>query len=213
MSSASENYMKWFYNNNIWKNMSYRGVRTLKLPQDMWNYQEIIEQHDIQWIIEAGTRHGGSGLFFADLLTARQARGRVVSIDITHDALHPSARTHPKLVLIKADTGDQRVAEKVLASIPKDTRGRIFLILDSDHSADHVYRELTAFVPRLLPGDYVIVEDTIVNGHPVRPDFGPGPWEAIERFKQEFPSLLQADIEREQKFGCTAAANGFYRRL
>jgi len=212
MTTAAEYYMKWFYYNNIWKNMAYRGVRTLKLPQDMWNYQEIIEEHDIQWVIETGTRHGGSAMFFGDLLAARKARGKVITIDISHDDVAPAAREHKKISLALANAGNPRVAAKVMAAIPENLRGPTLLILDSDHTADHVYNELVGFVPHLRTGDYVIVEDTIVNGHPVRPDFGPGPWEGVERFKAEFPDLLVADIERERKFGCTAAANGFYRR-
>ncbi|MSP52255.1 MAG: hypothetical protein EXQ91_07690 [Alphaproteobacteria bacterium] len=53
------------------------------------------------------------------------------------------------------------------------------MILDSDHAGPHVLRELTAGVPLLMPGDYLVVEDTIVNGHPVRPQFGPGSMEEI----------------------------------
>lgn len=212
MSNEAEKYLIWYYQKNIWKALSYRGIRTLKLPQDMWNYQEIIEEHNIDWIVETGTRHGGSGVFFADLLQARNASGRVISLDITHDAVHPIAKSHPKLSLLKKNSADSQVATHILSLLPKENRGRLLLILDSDHSADHVYRELKAFVPLMQCGDYIVVEDTVVNGHPVRPEFGPGPWEGVEMFKAEYPDLLLADKEREMKFGCTFAANGYYTR-
>jgi len=54
------------------------------------------------------------------------------------------------------------------------------------------------------------VEDTCVNGHPLRPDFGPGPMEAIEEFLGLNPGLLTADPAREDKFGCTFAPRGYY---
>ena len=63
-----------------------------------------------------------------------------------------------------------------------DKRGAIFIILDSDHSTEHVLREMEAYVPMMVSGDYLVVEDTCINGHPVRKDFGPGPWEAVEIF-------------------------------
>jgi len=93
--------------------------------------------------------------------------------------------------------------------IPQDRRG-VFLILDSDHSAAHVLRELRAHVPLLKKGDYVIVEDTVVNGHPVRPEHGPGPWEGARDYIRENPGKLIADPKRAGKFGSTAAVDGFF---
>ena len=57
----------------------------------------------------------------------------------------------------------------------------------------------------------MVVEDTVVNGHPVRPDFGPGPLEAIEAYLAANPRQLVADVERESKFGCTFAFRGYYK--
>jgi cephalosporin hydroxylase len=91
-------------------------------------------------------------------------------------------------------------------------RGRAFFILDSDHSRDHVLAELRAYVPLLEPGDYLVVEDTCVNGHPVRADFGPGPWEAVDAYLAEHASLLRHDKEREQKFGYSFAPRGYFVR-
>ena len=77
----------------------------------------------------------------------------------------------------------------------------------------HVLRELNAYVPLMQRGDYLVVEDPCVNGHPVRPDFGPGPMEAINEFVRTNPGVLRADVEREEKFGCTFAPKGHFVRL
>ena len=201
-------YFSWFYARNLWKNMHYRGIRTLKFPPDMWNYQEIITERGIDWVVETGTRHGGSALFFADLLANLGRPGKVLTIDP-----YPEWQVDPakiaNLVAVAKDSGDPAVAAEVHRMIPQDRRG-VFLILDSDHSAAHVLRELRAHVPHLKKGDYVIVEDTVVNGHPVRPEHGPGPWEGARDYIRENPGKLIADPKRAGKFGSTAAVDGFF---
>lgn len=206
---CAEQYLRWFHETNVWKRMTWRGVRTLKLPSDMWSYQEIIVERRVQWVVETGTRHGGATLFFADLLDSMSANGKVLSLDITHDAVHPSARSNPRVELLLGDSGSPDLSERIASRLPED-RGPVFMILDSDHSAVHVYRELRRLVPLLRSGDYLVVEDTIVNGHPVRPEHGPGPWEALDRFLAEQPDQLTPDHARERKFGCTAAVRGFF---
>ncbi len=200
-------YLRWYYENNIWKKLSYRGIRTLKNVADMWNYQEIISERGIGWVVETGTRHGGSALFFADLLESLKAEGQIFTIDIDHSDYR--APPHPRLKTLIGDSANPIVAEKILAQLPKQ-RAPLFLILDSDHRAAHVLRELETWVPRLKAGDYVVVEDGIVNGHPVRPEHGPGPLEAIEIYLRRYPGTLIHDRGREEKFGHTFAVRGYF---
>ncbi len=87
-----------------------------------------------------------------------------------------------------------------------------FAILDSDHSRDHVLAELRMLRPVLHAGDYVVVEDSNINGHPVLPQFGPGPYEAMEAYFAEFPNDFERDHMRESKFGFSFATNGFLVR-
>jgi cephalosporin hydroxylase len=209
VNPQGEAYLRWYYDTAVWKRLSYRGVRTLKNPLDMWNYQEIIAEHGIEWVLETGTRHGGSALFFADLLAARGARGCVISIDVDHDSLR--IQPHRYLKLLKGDSASPEIQKLVQSFLPAQ-RAPMFVILDSDHSKAHVLRELNTYVPFMKPGDYLVVEDSCVNGHPVRPDFGPGPMEAIEEFLGSSPGALVPDEARESKFGCTFAPRGYYRK-
>jgi len=204
-----EAYLRWYYDTAVWKHLSYRGVRTLKLPLDMWNYQEIICERGIEWVLETGTRHGGSALFFADLLAARGASGFVIPVDIDHNSLQIS--THPKLKLLRGDSTSPVTLNSIQELLPQ-TRGPMFVILDSDHRKAHVLRELEAYVPMMQRGDYLVVEDSCVNGHAVRPEFGPGPMEAIDEFIRGKGDLLVADTTRESKFGCTFAPRGYFTK-
>ena len=87
-----------------------------------------------------------------------------------------------------------------------------FVILDSDHSKDHVLAELEMLRDVTRPGDYVVVEDGNINGHPVLPDFGPGPYEAIQEYEARHPEDYRHDTEREAKFGFTFAPRGYLIR-
>lgn len=209
MSPEGEAYVRWFHDGNVWKGMTWHGIRTLKLPSDIWNYQEIIFERRIEHVIETGTRHGGSAVFFAETLAARRAAGPVVSIDI--DANSRQIKGCQGVHFLIGDSGSPAIVNNALELLPLSC-GPLFLILDSDHSRDHVLRELRAWVPRLRAGDYLVIEDTIVNGHPVRPEHGPGPWEAIEQYLAEAPGLLVHDAAREAKFGATFAVRGYYTR-
>jgi cephalosporin hydroxylase len=202
-------YFRWFYDTGVWKQMHYRGVRILKFPSDLWNYQEIFSERRIDWVVETGTRHGGSALYFADLLQLNGARGRVISVDV--DAAANMVGSHPRIDFLLGDSASTAMRERVRQALPAE-RGALFMILDSEHRKDHVLRELELFTPLLRRGDYLVVEDTCVNGHPLRPDFGPGPWEALEEFLATRAGAFERDVAREQKFGFTFAPRGYLVR-
>ena len=85
------------------------------------------------------------------------------------------------------------------------------MILDSDHSYDHVLAELHAYSPIVTPGSYLIVEDTNINAHPVYEEFGPGPMEAVQDFLKERDDF-EVDHSRE-KLLLTFNPHGWLRRL
>jgi cephalosporin hydroxylase len=130
----------------------------------------------------------------------------VASIDV--DPAANMVQNHPRIDFLLGDSSSPDAVAAVRQWLPA-TRGTLFMILDADHSKAHVLRELEAWTPLLRRGDYLVVEDTCINGHPLRADFGPGPFEALEEFTARHPGLFERDVAREEKFGFTCAPRGY----
>lgn len=206
-----EEYHKWYYNTFVWKKTTWLGVTCWKSVSDMWNYQEILFELKPSLIVEFGSNQGGSALFFANFMRQTGKPFKVLSVDINQKPLAPAARCDSDIVFVESSSTDQSIAEHI-QRLQLEFPGKIFAILDSDHSMDHVLGEMRLLRPLLSAGDYLLVEDSTVNGHPVLPGWGPGPYEAIEAYEREFPHDYTHDVARENKFGWTLAPNGFLIR-
>jgi len=184
--------------------LSWFGHRTLKSPLDLWTYQEILVETRPDLIIECGTRFGGSAYYLASLLDLI-GHGQVMTIDVEALAGRP---VHRRISYLLGSSTDPAIVTQVRTAAAGN---RVMVILDSDHAAAHVAAELAAYHDLVAVGCYLIVEDTNVNGHPVRPDFGPGPMEALNGFltgRDDFVS----DPDRE-RFLLTLNPRGFLRRV
>lgn len=182
-----------------WMDTFWMGVRIYKSPFDMWVYQEILFEKRPDLIIETGTANGGSALFLAHMLEII-GDGEIVTIDI--ESLNPPPHARIKYLL------GSSVSPEIIGELTRRTVGkRVMVILDSDHSAKHVLRELELYAPLVTLGQYLVVEDTNINGHPVHKRFGPGPWEAVSTFLREHNNF-RVDKLRE-KFLLSFNPNGF----
>jgi cephalosporin hydroxylase len=188
-----------------WKDTWYRGVRTYKCPTDMWIYMELIDELAPGLVIETGTYRGGSALYIADRLETIGA-GNVVTVDVNEP---PNPPQHPRLTYLTGSSTDPTIVEKIAGMIPEGSP--VLVILDSDHSRDHVAAELEAYAPLVPVGSYLIVEDTNVNGHPAAPDFGPGPMEALWDFMATDPGF-ESDARCERYF-LTQNPSGYLKRV
>jgi len=129
-----------------------------------------------------------------------------VSVDIDP---RPGRPVHPRVTYLTGSSTDEAILDQLRAR----ARGRspVMAILDSDHSREHVAAELSLYAPLVTVGSYLVVEDTNVNGHPVLPEFGPGPREAVDAFLAA-NSAFEVDESRE-KFLMTFNPRGFLRRM
>jgi cephalosporin hydroxylase len=182
----------------------WMGVQVLKCPFDLWNYQEIMFEMRPDLIIETGTHNGGSAYYLSHLCDLL-GKGEIVTIDI---GVMPNRPQHPRITYITASSTDERIVEQVRQRA--QGKASVMVILDSDHSQRHVYNEMRAYHSLVTPGNYMIVEDTNINGHPVHPTFGPGPFEAVQQFMQENQDF-QIDYTRE-KMLMTMNPCGFLRK-
>jgi len=197
-------YRRWTEQNADTINLSWFGHELLKCPLDLWVYQELVVRTRPDFVIETGTYRGGSALYFA-MLFDQLGHGRVITIDIEEKSNRPE---HSRISYINASSVEPVVIKRVRDEV-RD--GRAMVVLDSDHQAPHVYEELISYSPLVQVGDYLIVEDTNVNGHPVNPEFGPGPMEAVDKFLSEND---QFEIDgRCERFLMTLYPRGYLKRI
>lgn len=242
--------LKWLQDSLRYKysyNFSYLGRPIIQYPQDMVAIQELIWQTKPDLVIETGIAHGGSLIMSASMLALLDycdavERGqtldphathrRVLGIDIDIRAHNRAAiEAHPMSHRIDMIQGSS-IAPEVVAKVHKAVAGhqRVLVILDSNHTHDHVLAELEAYAPLTTPGSYCVVFDTVVEDlpdtmFPERP-WGKGNnpktavWEYLRRLKEENrtaadgnPLALEIDSALESKLLITVAPDGYLRRV
>jgi cephalosporin hydroxylase len=211
-SLAKRYYHLWYYNTGVWQQTTWMGVQTYKSPMDMWNYQEILVSLQPSIVIEFGTWHGGSALFFSTVMRQIGRPHVIVSVDITASRISEKTKSDPNIRLFTMSSASAE-AQEAIHALRLDFPGPAFAILDSDHSKQHVLAEMMNLRDVLVTGDYLVVEDSNINGHPVLSSFGAGPYEAIQEYLRMFPGDYAHDVDRERKFGFSFATDGFLRRL
>jgi cephalosporin hydroxylase len=203
-----ERFHRLFYDERMrggtWFNAYWLGARAQKCPLDLWVYQELVFETRPDLIVETGTYDGGSALFFASLCDL-VGKGHVITIDIEPREGRPA---HERITYLTGSSTAPEVVEQ-LRSLTAGAES-VLVVLDSDHRCEHVLAELHAYADVVTGGSYLVVEDTNVNGHPVAPEHGPGPLEAVERFLAEDDRFV-VDRSRE-KFLLTFNPSGFLRK-
>jgi cephalosporin hydroxylase len=188
---------------------NWLGVEVLKYPTDLLVYQEIIHEIRPDLIVETGTHHGGSALFFASILDLI-GQGQVISIDLNRANNLPH---HPRITYLVGSS----TSEDIVVDVARRAEGlaTILVTLDSGHTKQHVAREIDIYRRFVTTGSYLIVEDTKLNGHPVftryEPDLGEGPMEAVMEFLAK-DRTFRVDRSRE-RFFLTSNPNGFLLKI
>jgi cephalosporin hydroxylase len=172
---------------------------------DLWTIQETIAELRPALLIETGTFRGGSALFYANVMDLL-GEGRVLTIDVEkyHDL------QHPRIDFLLGSSTDPDIVARV-REITASIEGPVMVILDGDHSRDHVAVELELYAPLVTPGSFLLSQDGIVDQLGVFRDHRPGPLPANEAFLRQHPEF-ELDRERNERFLLTYHPVGWLRR-
>ena len=249
-TSEMDENAKLFMQNSISEmysfNFHWLGRPIIQYPQDIVAVQELIWTVKPDVILETGIAHGGSLILSASMLAlldlcengsvtlepnSKKPR-RVIGVDIdirSHNrkALmeHP---LYPRLTLIEGSAVSKDVISKVKNEI--NDGERVLIFLDSNHTHEHVLKELEAYAPLTSKGSYCVVFDGIVEDLPKgfikdRPwDKGDNPktavWEYLDKLKSyeitaADGNVLKFEIDKyiENKLQITVAPDGYLKRV
>ena len=244
---TSNEWLKLAFDRRYMYNFSWFGRPIIQLPADMVALQEAIFESEPDLIVETGIAHGGSLILSASILALLEMqnaiqnslefdplspKSRVLGIDIDIRAHNRSAiEAHPLsnwIEMIEGSSVDQSVIEKVYEYAADFER--ILIVLDSNHTHEHVLRELEAYAPLVGKGCHCIVFDTAIEYLP-KEYFADRPWghgdnsaTAIESYlrileeegrKALDGTLLRLELDKEinDKLLVGAAPGGYLRRI
>ena len=196
---------------------TWLGLPIIQLPQDIVATQEIIWKSKPDVIIETGIAWGGSVVLYASVLQLI-GKGKVVAVDLNlMDHVSDQIMSYPfsdRIHLYKGSSTDPQIISKVRSHIePGQT---VMVLLDSNHTHQHVLEELRAYAPLVTKGQYVVVSDTVVEDipaqkHRTRP-WGPGdnPKTALYAYLKE-TKRFEIDQEINRKLLLTYTPDGYAR--
>lgn len=181
--SAVDAFHSLWYSSEASASVHWQGHPVLKNPMDLWMYQELIVSSRPDVMIETGTHRGGSALFFADIAKLAGHAMDIITIDFNPKLGYDPAphRIYPVRGISTA-AGTVAEVKARLAGFSAGRSPKTMVVLDSDHSKQNVLEELRVYADLVSPGQWLVVEDTNVNGHPVLPTHGDGPYEAVTEF-------------------------------
>jgi cephalosporin hydroxylase len=201
-------------------NFSWMGRPIIQYPQDMIAMQEIIWEIKPDLIIETGIAHGGSLIYYASLLELI-GKGEVLGIDIDiREHNRKEIEQHKMFKRIKMISGSS-IDEAIIEEVKKFTEGKktILVVLDSNHTHDHVLKELKFYSPLVSIGSYIVVFDTIVEDLPEgyfsqsRPwSLGNNPKTAVNEFLQNNKQFV-IDEAIDNKLLISVAPSGYLKRI
>jgi len=197
--------------------VTWLGISIIQLPEDILMVQELIWKNRPDVIVESGVAHGGALILYASLLELL-GRGRVIGVDIEirkYNRLaiesHPASR---RIALIEGSSTDTSTLDAVRARIQPGES--VMVMLDSNHTRDHVRAELELYAPLVGPGGYIVVFDEVMPMVADAPNGKPSwdldnPLEAVRDFLATHPDF---EVDRSyERLATTYCRSGFLRRI
>lgn len=143
---------------------TWLGRPVIQLPEDLLRLQELIYRVKPDVILETGIAHGGSLVFYASLCQG-MGKGRVIGVDVEIRSHNRKAiESHelsPLITLLEGDSVSSNILTEIKSLI--DERERVFVILDSCHTKQHVLAELNAYCQFVSVDSYLVAMDGIME--------------------------------------------------
>ena len=196
------------------------GRPIIQFPQDIVALQEIIWNIKPDLIIETGIARGGSLIFSASILELL-GKGKVLGIDIEiRKENMKKILEHPlskRIKMIEGSSIDENTINQVYKVAKKYKK--IMVILDSNHSHNHVLSELKVYSKLVKKGSYLIVFDTVIEDIPKKysKKLIKGNWSKTDNPKTAVREFLKEnkrfkiDKEIEDKLLITVGPEGFLK--
>jgi cephalosporin hydroxylase len=181
---------------------TWLGRPIIQLPEDMVRLQELVYQVRPDVIVETGVAHGGNQVFLASLCRL-MGHGRVIGIDIEirpHNRAALEAHELRSLItLIEGSSTDPAVVQRVAAAM--GSPDKVLIVLDANHTKEHVLAELEAYAHLVGPGSHIIVADGIMDQLAAAPRGRPewvvdNPRHAVREFLRRHPEFEPMDPPR-----------------
>jgi cephalosporin hydroxylase len=199
-------------------NFNWLGVPIIQLPQDIIALQELIWSIKPELIVETGIAHGGSLIFHASILELIGGNRMVLGIDIDiREHNRKIIEQHPLSKRIRMIEGSS-ISEEVVKQVYMVAEGKssVMVILDSNHTHQHVLMELQLYQSLVHPPSYIVVMDTTIEEAP--DNFQPDrPWNkknnpktAVHEFFKT-NTRFEVDANIENKLQITTARHGYLR--
>lgn len=169
---------------------TYKGVLIQKMPNDLWQYHQVLWEKRPEVVVEIGTRYGGATVWFQDNLDMIGEGGKVITIDI----LDQVKEKDPRITYIWGDS----ISKEVVEQVRKLTEGkRTMFIIDGKHTRIHVKWEIHHYQDMVTPGQYMVLEDCYVD----RGKIGPG--EARDWYLSRTSKFKKIDLHKQFLWGIT----------
>jgi cephalosporin hydroxylase len=197
-------YTDAFWRSLVWKDWTWLGTPMKRPPTDVLVYQELLTEVRPDWVVELHASDPGRARFLASICDLLD-HGQVVAVG-PHASVLPD---HPRIHRVTGDPNEVATVDEVHQLVDgSPARALLLLSLAGKPALTRAFGNYEGLVP---PGSYVVVEDTIVNGHPVWEGMGPGPFEAAREILKGRPDF--APDPRRERFGLTFNPGGFLKRL
>lgn len=160
LALAAELWLKASCHHRIMYEPTWMGIPIIQYPTDMVMMQELLWKVRPDFVIETGVAHGGSCVLHASVLELI-GKGQVIGVDIEIRKYNETAiKNHPmshRIRLIEGSSVDPDTIALIKTTVKPGAR--CVVVLDSNHSYDHVKKEIELYKEFVGTDGYLIVMD------------------------------------------------------